>query len=262
MAECPICGLGDRCRNHWIASQDAGGEIHFQTGPMTASDDNLILVQNKLGRPDLKVMMSKLGVEPRWIEQDGLLMAYLAWPLDLRAAVNRALFPSGPPGASPVDPDPVPTFRHTLDEINVAGVELDAENCLPDELLYHVGFNLRLSDFGEVALRYSQVLWDEFLPWSEFVRSTDIAQRTRQTVALMFSGLLDPLRATFAGQLVDVLAEDQPNGLVPGCRVDELARVAAPEAHLGEVIESLVNERRLQPMLRAAIGGFALAAKL
>lgn len=261
MAECPICGLGDRCRNHWVASQDAAGEIHFQTGPMTASDDNLILVQNKLGRPDLKVMMAKIGVEPRWVETGGRTMAYLAWPLDLRAAVNRALFPAGPPGGEAPQPA-VPMFRHRLEEIRVGPVELDADNCLPDELLYHVDFELQLAELGPVILRYSQILWDELLPWAEFMQAEGLAERTQQTMALVFAGLLDPLRADFAGREVEILAEEQSSGLAAGSRVDEVSRVEPPEAHFGEEIERLVNERRIQPMLRMAIGGFALQAKL
>ena len=261
MAECPICGLGDRCRNHWIASQDAAGELQFQTGPMTASDDNLILLQNKLGRPDLKGLMAKIGVQPEWLQIGGQTMAYLAWPLDLRAAVNRALFPAGPPGGEqPVAP--VPKYRHWLEEIEVGEIRLDVENCLPDELLYHVDFELRLKDLGAVVLTYSQILWDELLPWSDLMRNAEVAERARQTLRLVFAGFLDILRQTFAGQEVEVLAEDQPEALAPGSRVDEVARLTPPEVHMGEEIERLVNERRIQPMLRTAISGFAMAAEL
>lgn len=228
---------------------------------MTASDDNLVLVQNKMGRPGLKAMMAKIGVEPCWVENGGRTMAYLPWPLDLRAAVNRALFPAGPPGGETALPA-VPMFRHTLEELNVGQVELDPDNCLPDELLYHVDFALQLSGLGPVQLRYSQILWDELLPWSEFMRSEGLAARAQQTITLVFSGLLDPLRVAFAGREVEVLAEEQTSGLAPGSRVDEVARVEPPEAHLGEEIERLVNERRIQPMLCSAIGGFALQAKL
>ncbi|MGH9535887.1 MAG: hypothetical protein ACRD2E_13640 [Terriglobales bacterium] len=261
MAECPICGLGELCRNHWIASQDASGELHFQTGPMTASDDNLILLQNKLGRPELKGMMEKIGLQPEWVESGGRSMAYLAWPLDLRAAVNRALFPAGPPGGESPIPE-VPKHRHTLEDIGVGEVQFDLENCLPDELLYHVQFHLHLAELGTVFFTYSQVLWDELIPWSDLMRLPEVSERARRTLVLVFAGLLDPLRQTFAGQPVDVLAEDQPDRLAPGARVDEVARVAPPDAHLGEEIERLVNERRIQPALRTAVGGFAMSAKL
>ncbi len=261
MAECPICGLGDRCRNHWIASQDEAGELQFQTGPMTASDDNLILLQNKLGRPDLKGLMAKIGVQPAWLQIGGRTMAYLAWPLDLRAAVNRALFPAGPPGGEQPVP-PVPKYRQWLEEIDVGEVRFDVENCLPDELLYHIDFELRLQKLGVVTLMYSQILWDELLPWSHLMQNPEVAEQGRKTIRLVFAGLLDVLRQTFAGQEVEVLAEDQPDALAAGSRVDEVARMVPPEAHMGEEIERLVNERKIQPMLRTAIGGFAMAAKL
>lgn len=260
MAQCPICGLAERCRNHWIATQEAGGEIEFQTGPMTASDDNLILLQNKLNRPDLRGLLAKINLEPAWVTQGERASAYLAWPLELRAAVNRALFPNGIPGGDrPVPPTPI--FRHTIEEINLIATRIDTEQCLPDELLYGVEFEILLKDFGAVRFEYLQVVWDELAPWAELVAPPKPAEQARQTLRLMFTGLLDVLRARFAGQLVDVLCEDCTEGLTPGGKVDEVALVEAA-VHLGEEIERHVNERRIQPLLRDAIMSFGLEAKL
>lgn len=259
MAECPICGLGERCRNHWIATQQGGGEIEFQTGPMTASEDNLILVQNKFARPELPALLDKLGVRPAWLRVGERQSAYLAWPLELRAAVNRALFPNGIPGGDKPVP-PTPTFTHVCLELELTDTRIDSEQCLPDELLYGISFNVHLQDVGRVQFEYLQVLWDERTPWSELVADAQTARQARQTLHLIFGGLLDELRAQFCGQAVDLLCEERPEGLVAGCRVDEVAR-REPELHLGDEIERLVNERRLQPMLRDAIVGFGMAAR-
>ena len=49
---------------------------------------------------------------------------------------------------------------------------------------------------------------------------------------------------------VRVVAEEQPDGIVAGRAVDEMALPGPPPRHFGEEIESLLNQRRLQPLLR------------
>lgn len=225
---------------------------------MTASDDNLVLLQNKLGRPELPILLEKIGLQPAWLRQSERQSAYLAWPLELRAAVNRALFPNGLPGGDRPE-SPTPTFRHFCLDLNLVSVRFDSELCLPDELLYGVEFELSLQELGGVRFEYLQLLWDDLAPWADLIAVPQAAERARQTLRLVFAGLLDPLRENFVGYELDVLCEDSPEGLTPGCRVNELARPGTG-LHLGDEIERLVNERRLQPMLRDAIISFGVAA--
>ncbi len=263
MAECPICGLGERCRNHWVAVQEAGGEIEFQIGPMTASEDNLILLRNKLKNPPLRQLFDAIALAPSWVEPgagnggagQGRLLAYLAWPLELRGAVYRSLFPNGAPGAGPPPPPPV-MFPHRLEDLDLEAVELDLVNCLPDELLYWARFRVRLAGFGDVYFSYMQLLWAEGVEWARRLQSPASRQQAQALVRLLFGGLLDPLRSAFAGREIQVLAEGadgQSAALEPGCDMDEAATVPGPgerELHLGEEIEMLINHRRLQPLLR------------
>jgi hypothetical protein len=266
MVECPICGLGERCRNHWVAVQEPNGEIEFQIGPMTASEDNLILLRNKLKNPPLRQLFDAMALSPSWVEAaaapagtgQGRLLAYLAWPLELRGAVHRSLFPNGAPGAGPPPPPPA-MQRHRLEDLELEAVELDLTNCLPDELLYWARFRLRLAEVGDVRFSYMQLLWAEGVEWARLLQAPPLRLQVQALVRLLFGGLLDPLRAAFAGREVQVLAEDadgRPATLTPGADVDEVATVPGPgerEMHLGEEIEMLINHRRLQPLLREQI---------
>ncbi|HUX67102.1 MAG TPA: hypothetical protein VMV31_06410 [Terriglobales bacterium] len=253
MAECPICGLGERCRNHWVATQEAQGEVEFQIGAMTASEDNLILLRNKLNNPPLRLLFEKIALAPEWVEEQGRTLAYLAWPLELRGAVHRTLFPQGAPGA-PIRPlPPTPIHTHLLEDLRLEGVELDCVNCLPDELLYKAHFAARLAGVGVVPFTYLQVVWASGVEWAPQLEAPAVRQQAQALVQLLMAGLLDPLRATFAGQQVQVLAEEQPDGLAPGQPVDEIALPGPPEKHLGEEIEAMLNQRRLQPLLRDSL---------
>ena len=260
MPECPICGLGERCRNHWVAQQTPQGEVEFQIGAMTASEDNLILLRNKLQNPPLRAVFERIGLQPRWVEEQGRVLAYLDWPLELRAAVNRALFPNGAPGASPAPPEPLPLFAHQLDDLRLVGVSLDFEHCLPDELLYAARFELRLAGLGAVYFEYMQLVWADGVEWARRLSTPQLRGQAEGVVRLLLGGLEDPLRGLFAGQPVEVVAEAATAGLDPGVMVDEVAVGGPPELHLGEEIERLANERRLQPMLRDSLIGISLAA--
>ncbi|MGH9483215.1 MAG: hypothetical protein ACRD1L_14100, partial [Terriglobales bacterium] len=117
MAECPICGLEERCRNHWVAVQEPNGEVEFQIGAMTASEDNLILLRNKLKNPPLRQLFERIALQPEWVEERGRLLAYLPWPLELRGAVDRSLFPQGAPGAGARPLPATPIFTHQLEDL-------------------------------------------------------------------------------------------------------------------------------------------------
>ncbi|MGH9488078.1 MAG: hypothetical protein ACRD04_10880 [Terriglobales bacterium] len=248
MPECPICGLGERCRNHWVAVQEPNGEVEFQVSAMTASEDNLILLRNKLKNPPLRTLFEEIQLTPEWVEEQGRVLAYLHWPLDLRGAVHRTLFPAGSGSLAPLPPTPI--FNQHLEDIQLSGVELDAVNCLPDELVYRAEFSLGLRELGAAPFAYVQTLWAAGVEWAPRLSTRASRQQAEGVVRLLIAGLLDPLREMFAGRDVLVLSEEQPNGLKPGVAVDEIALPGTPERHLGEEIENLINERRLQPMLR------------
>ena len=253
MAECPICGLGERCRNHWVAVQEPNGEVEFQIGAMTASEDNLILLRNKLKNPPLRTLFEKVQLAPEWVEEQGRVLAYLHWPLDLRGAVHRTLFPAGAPGSDNRPLPPTPFFTHTLLDVEMEGVSLDLVNSLPDELLYRVRFQLTLEGVGRVPFDYMQLVWAERADWARFLPNEALQQQASDLIRLMVAPLADPLRAIFTGQRVDALSEEQPEGLAAGNPVDEIALPGNPERHLGEEMESLVNQRRLQPLLRDSL---------
>ncbi|MGH9412450.1 MAG: hypothetical protein ACRD0Y_01800 [Terriglobales bacterium] len=246
MIECPICGLSERCHNHWVAVQEPNGEVEFQIGAMTASEDNLILLRNKLKNPPLRALFAKIELEPQWVEEQGRVLAYLPWPLELRGAVHRTLFPAGTGNNSPLPPTIFHT--HQLEDLQLEGVELDTVNCLPDELLYKARFQITLSAVGRVPFDYMQILFAPGVEWAP-PKSSELAP-AQDLVRLVLGGLVDPLRSIFAGHEVQVLSEDQPESLMAGKPVDEIALPGEPERHLGEEIEKLINERRLQPLLR------------
>jgi len=258
MSECPICGLGERCRNHWVASQEPNGEVEFQIGAMTASEDNLILLRNKLKNPPLRVLFHEIALTPEWVEENGRVLAYLHWPLELRGAVHRTLFPNGAPGADRRPLPPTPIFAHQLDGLNLGRVEIDLVNCLPDELLYKVQFFAELAGVGTVEFWYMQVVWSDTVEWMPHFSAGKLGQ-AQAIVQLVMGGLLDPLRATFVGQPVQVLAENSPDGLAAGVIIDEIGVSGPPELHLGEEIETMLNQRRLQPLLRDSLLQLALA---
>lgn len=260
MSDCPICGLGERCRNHWVATQDANGEVEFQIGAMTASEDNLILLRNKLKNPPLRLLFEKIALQPDWVEEHGKLLAYLPWPLELRGAVHSTLFPNGAPGAEARPLPPTPLFTHQLDDLQLERVELDFVNCLPDELLYKVRFDVRLVGVGTVPFTYLQLVWASGVDWAGHLQTPARMQQAQSLVQLLIGGILDPVRALFAGQQVQILAEDQPGGLQPGFPVDEIALAGPPERHLGEEIETLLNLRRIQPLLRDSLLHLAVPA--
>ncbi|MGN6592724.1 MAG: hypothetical protein ACTHJX_07490 [Terriglobales bacterium] len=253
MAECPICGLGERCRNHWVAVQEPNGEVEFQIGPMTASEDNLILLRNKLKNPPLRTLFEKVQLQPEWVEEKGRVLAYLPWPLDLRGAVHRTLFPAGAPGSDARPLAATPIYHHTLTELEFEGVELDLVNSLPDELLYRVRLGLKLEGVGAVPFIYMQVLWADGIAWSRVLPTPEAQQQAADLIRLMLAPLADPLREMFVGRSVDVLSEEQPDGLAAGAAVDELALPGTPERHLGEEMEALIHQRRLQPLLRDSL---------
>lgn len=254
MAICPVCGLGERCRNHWVAVQETNGEMEFQIGAMTASEDNLILLRNKLGNPPLRTLFEKIELQPAWVEEDGRTLAYLSWPLELRGAVHRTLFPAGAPGSDRPIP-PTPMFEHRLNDVRLTGVEIDTENCLPDELLFLIHYEIDLDGVGTVPFRYMQVVWAEGVTWANLLKFEAARDQAAKVIQLLYEGLIDPLREIFAGQVVTVLADDQPEGIQAGVAIDEVALTAREGVHFGEEIERLANERRLQPMLRDSLIG-------
>lgn len=248
MVICPICGLSERCRNHWVAAQEPSGEVEFQIGAMTASEDNLILLRNKLKNPPLRTLFEKINLTPEWVEEQGRTLAYLPWPLELRGAVHRTLFPMGTGNNAPL---PQTVFHtHRLEDLTLDSIELDAVNCLPDELMYKARFQIRLADVGDVPFEYVQLLFAPGVEWAPKLAAAPSRHAAEALVRLLLGGLVDPLRTLFAGHTVQVLSEDQTDKLLPGKPIDELALPGEPERHLGEEIERLVNERRLQPMLR------------
>lgn len=257
MAECPICGLNERCRNHWIATQEANGEIEFQIGAMTASEDNLLLLRNKLKNPPLRVLFHEIAIEPAWVEEQGRTLAYMAWPLEMRGAVHRHLFPPGSPGSERPLP-PTPIFAHHLNALDLGRVEIDLENCLPDELLYKAQFLLDLAGVGQVEFWYMQVVWRDGFEWSRQLTAGKLGQ-AQALIQLLMGGLLDPLRAHFVDQDVQVLADEHPDGIAAGVVVDEVAVTGPPELHLGEEIDNMLNERRLQRLVRDNLMQLALA---
>ncbi|MGH9468042.1 MAG: hypothetical protein ACRD1Y_11880 [Terriglobales bacterium] len=248
MIECPICGLGERCRNHWVAVQEADGEVEFQIGAMTASEDNLVLLRNKLKNPPLRTLFEKIQLSPEWAEEQGRVLAYLAWPLELRGAVHRTLFPAGTGNNAPLPPTPI--YRHRLEDLHLEGVEIDAVNCLPDELIYKARFRLTLAGVGEVGFNYVQLLYALGVEWGPLLAAPGRSRQAEAMIQLLIAGLVDPLRAMFVGQEVQVLSEEQNEGLAAGVAVDELALEGPPERHFGEEIERMLNEHRLQPLLR------------
>ncbi|MGH9393819.1 MAG: hypothetical protein ACRD1E_06580 [Terriglobales bacterium] len=251
MPECPICGLGERCRNHWVAVQEPNGEVEFQIGAMTASEDNLVMLRNKLKNPPLRALFAAIALTPTWVEEQGRVLAYLAWPLELRGAVHRNLFPNGAPGQELRPLPPTPMFQHRIEDLRLESASVDLVNCLPDEVLYRARFLITLGGVGEVAFEYVQLLWSEGVEWAAELSAGARMGQAQALVQLLMAGLLDPIRAAFVGQEATVLAEDQPAGLQPGAAVDEVA--LAGEVHLGEFIEALIHERRLQPLLRASL---------
>lgn len=259
MPACPICGLGERCRSHWIAAEDASGEVSFQTGVMTASEDNLVLLRNKLKNPPLQQLFERLQLAPTWMESEGRRLAYLPWPLDLRGAVHRALFPAGAPGApAAADDEDVPLHDTQLEDLALVSVRFDTEHCLPDELLYIGVFELAVADLGCLKFEYVGQLWAEGVNWSHLFASDDVRRQAANLTQLLLAGVLDPLRASFAGRPVRLLV-DGSGPLRAGDRVDEVVcagREASPaqtELHLGEEIEALLHARRLAPLLRDSL---------
>jgi hypothetical protein len=266
MVECPICGLGERCRNHWVAVQTPQGEVEFQVGAMTASEDNLVMLRNKLSNPPLRVLFEKIALKPMWVEEQGRLLAYLHWPLELRGAVHKSLFPNGAPGADNRPLPPTPMHAHRLLDLRLESVALDLVNCLPDEVLYKAHFTLQIEALGEVGFDYVQIIWADEVDWSRALATPEKLHQATAIIQLLMTGLVDSLREVFAGQPVQVLAEEQPQALTAGSMVDEIATIpaaATPQAaerHLGEEIESMINQRRLQPMLRDSLLALALSS--
>jgi hypothetical protein len=228
--------------------------MDFQIGAMTASEDNLILLRNKLGNPPLRTLFEKIELQPEWVEDNGRTLAYLAWPLELRGAVHRTLFPAGAPGSDRPIP-PTPMFEHRLNDLRLTTVEIDTENCLPDELLFLIQYEIDLEGVGTVPFRYMQVVWAEGITWANLLQSEAARDQAAKVIRLLYEGLVDPLRGIFAGQTVTVLADEQPEGIQAGVGIDELALVERENVHFGEEIERLANERRLQPMLRDSLIG-------
>lgn len=226
---------------------------------MTASEDNLVLLRNKLKNPPLRPLFDQLKLQPEWIEEQGRVLAYLHWPLELRGAVHRTLFPNGAPGAPDRPLPPTPMFTHELEDLELREVAVDLENCMPDEVLYKVSFNAALAGLGKVQFTYMQVLWAEGVEWIQTLSSPALVARAEAIIKLMIGGLVDPLRSAFSGREVQVLAEDHADGLKPGDAVDEIALPGPTELHLGEEIEALLNQRRLQPLMRDSLRALALA---
>ena len=250
MAECPICGLGERCRNHWVAQQTPAGEVEFQIGAMTASEDNLILLRNKLQNPPLRTLFEKIALTPEWVDEQGRLLAYLHWPLELRGAVNRALFPNGAPGADNSPLPPPKLVEQKLAEIRLGAIALDFEHCLPDEFIYDASFELDLVDIGTVIFHYMQLVWADGVVWGEVLGRPERQHQAEALVRLLLGGIMDPIRGSFAAQTVQVMLDSQDSEMKAGAAVDEIVLPQTPERHLGEEIEAQVNERRLQPLLR------------
>lgn len=258
MAICPVCGLGERCRNHWVAEQRADGEIEFQVGAMTASEDNLVMLRNKLGNPPVRTLFEKIGLQPVWIEEAGKTLAYLSWPLELRGAVHRTLFPAGSPGSERAIP-PTPMFDHRFNDLRLVSVAVDTDNCMPDELLFLINYEIDLEDVGTVPFCYMQTVWADGFVWARLLTAEVARDQAIKVIRLLYDGLTDALRELFAGHPVQVLADDQPDGIKAGVAVDEIARADREGVHLGEEIERLANERRLQPMLRDSLVGLLTA---
>jgi len=256
MAECPICGLQERCRNHWVAVQEPSGEVEFQVGAMTASEDNLVLLRNKLKNPPLRALFQQIALSPTWVEEQGRTLAYLNWPLDLRGAVHRSLFPNGAPGQDNRPLPPTPMFIHRLEEVRLKAVTLDLENCMPDELIYKAQFALTLEGVGEVEFEYVQIVWADGIEWSAVLADSGLRAQAQALVQLLMAGLVDPLRGVFSGRNATLLTEAHPQGLAAGDGVDEVALEG--EVHLGETIEKMINERRLQPLLRDSLLGLGM----
>jgi len=217
---------------------------------MTASEDNLILLRNKLKNPPLRDLFAKIALQPLWVEEQGRTLAYLHWPLELRGAVHRTLFPSGAPGADNRPLPPTPIFRHHLDDLKLDHTELDTVNSLPDELLYRAVFTLSVAGVGTSTFVYMQSLWAEGLDWEQALADPASRLQAQAVVHLVLGGLVDELRGIFCGREVDLLSEDHPEGLPAAANVDEVALPGPPEQHLGEEIEARLNQRRLQPLLR------------
>lgn len=250
-----------------MAQQTPDGEVEFQAGAMTASEDNLVLLRNKLSNPPLKQLFEKIGLEPHWAEQQGRLLAYLNWPLELRGAVHRTLFPAMAAGG---DLQPTTMFAHRLEELQLETVELDFDHCLPDELIYHARLALVLGPDPEApgaagaaveaSFTYVQLVWAEGAAWRALLGAEAARRQAGGVVRLLLGGIMDPLRAEFLGHRVLVLAEDQPGGIAAGSAVDEIVLPGEPERHLGEEIEAMLNQHRLQPMLRDLLLGRRPAA--
>ncbi|MGH9482340.1 MAG: hypothetical protein ACRD1L_09635, partial [Terriglobales bacterium] len=135
-------------------------------------------------------------------------------------------------------------------DLQLEAVELDLVNCLPDEVIYKVRFAARLAAVGPVPFTYLQLVWATGVDWASHLQPPARRQQAEALVQLLMGGILDPLRALFAGQSVQVLADEQPGGIQPGQAVDEIALPGPPERHLGEEIEAMLNQRRIQPLLR------------
>lgn len=260
MAECPICGLQERCRNHWVAVQEPGGEVEFQVGAMTASEDNLVLLRNKLKNPPLRSLFQQIALAPTWVEEQGRTLAYLSWPLDLRGAVHRTLFPNGAPGQDNRPLPPTPMFEHRITDLSLKGVSLDFEICLPDELVYKARLDLGVEGLGVVAFDYVQLVWADGMEWAAVLADSGLRAQAQALVQLLMAGLVDPLRGMFSGQTATLLSEAHPQGLAAGDAVDEVA--FAGDVHLGETIEKMINERRLQPLLRDSLLGLGMQRAL
>jgi len=246
-----------------VAVQTPQGEVEFQVGAMTASEDNLVMLRNKLSNPPLRVLFEKIALKPMWVEEQGRLLAYLHWPLELRGAVHKSLFPNGAPGADNRPLPPTPMHPHRLLDLRLESVALDLVNCLPDEVLYKAHFKLQIEGVGEVGFDYVQIVWADDVDWSRALSTPEKLNQATSIVQLLMAGLVDPLRGIFAGQAVQVLAEEQPQVVAPGSVIDEVATMATAETgerHLGEEIESMINQRRLQPMLRDSLLGLALSS--